>query len=364
MKLFNYAITTCAMLTAGATFAQDLEGEARQFTVADGKLYVGGYFKKADRRVANNTAVWDGTKWATLGKGVDGTTTCVASAGGNKVYISGDFTYADKSETNPGIKSNKIAMWDGTKWNSLGDQTVDRSVNAVVADGDNIYVGGNFTKVGGTTASKGIALYNAKTKKWDGLGNGNFDRAILSMCKIGNDLYVGGIFTLNGDEPMARIAKWDGKAWTEVGNRGLDQSVKCMATDGKNLYVGGTFGADGAGNKLSRVAMWDGTKWNDMDGGLNGEVSSLFVEGGKVYAAGSFNGPNNSKGKGGGILRGLAMWDGSSWSTFPEIQYAQVKTAAVMNGVLYIGGRFDGSGDQRFDGIAKYADGKWVKLVP
>ena len=110
--------------------------------------------------------------------------------------------------------------------------------------------------------------------------------------------------------------------------------------------------------------MWDGTKWNDMDGGLNGEVSSLFVEGGKVYAAGSFNGPNNSKGKGGGMLRGLAMWDGSSWSTFPEIQYAQVKTAAVMNGVLYIGGRFDGSGDQRFDGIAKYADGKWVKLVP
>lgn len=362
MKILNSVITICMLLASANLYAQDLEGEAKQFCVANGKLYVGGYFKKADRRVANNTAMWDGTKWATLGKGVDGTTTCIATTGSN-TYVSGDFTYANKSDSDPGVKSNKIAMWDGTTWHSLGNQTVDRSVNAIVADGDNIYVGGNFTKVGGTTPSKGIALYNAKTKKWDGLGGGNFDRAILAMCKVGNDLYVGGIFTLNGDEPAARIAKWDGKAWTEVGNRGLNQSVKSMATDGKNLYVGGSFSEDGSGNKLSRIAMWDGSKWNDMGGGLNGDVSSIFVDGDKVYVAGSFTGPVNGQLKG-NTLRGFAMWDGSTWTTFPEIQHANVKTAAVMNGVLYIGGLFDGSNEHRFDGIAKYADGKWVKLVP
>lgn len=322
--------------------AQEIEGEAYYMTIYDGKLAIGGYFKKSDRRIVNNITTWDGTKFAGLGKGIDGICKGLAVSG-KDLYAIGDFSYVNKGVDDEGkVESNRIAKWDGTKWVSLGKLNIDREIFAVAAKDGKVYAGGNFTKVGGEIATRSMAMNDGK--KWFAVGNAQFDRAVTSMCFVGSDLYVGGIFTINGEEPMERFAKWDGKTWTEPVRGGLG-GIKSMATDGKNLYLGGSFG----------VKIFDGTKLSDIPGGptSGGEVFGIFVDGKDVYFGG-----NLMMGKG---KSQVAKWDGQSWTSYPNFDYTTIRCVAVYNGVLYAGGLFD---DNKFKGICKLENGAWVRVLP
>jgi len=68
------AIALKATLSPRPAPMSDFEhgAEVRVMRTFEGKLYVGGRFERANRKLANNIAVWDGTAWSTLGKGVDG----------------------------------------------------------------------------------------------------------------------------------------------------------------------------------------------------------------------------------------------------------------------------------------------------
>lgn len=358
MKLIRSVVaTSITMAVAGFTYAQDVTGTVSQMAVVGSKLYVGGLFEKADRRIVNNIAAFEGSKWSGLAKGVDGNVTCISTSG-NNVFVTGDFSYANKVD-GAGTDANKVAMWDGTKWSALGPKTVDRQIYAVVAEGNTAYIGGNFQKVAGSIDTKGVAKWDGK--KWSAVGNAQFDRAILAMATLGNDLYVGGIFTINGDEPMGKVAKWDGTKWTEMGNRGVDGTVTKMISDGKNIYAVGKFSKSGDGTDLNHVGMWDGTKWNGVGGGVNGEVRNIFIDGNKIYVAGSFT--KAGEGKKAKDVFGLAMWDGNQWNGFPEIKYSAPNSVAVINGVIYVGGGFDGSGADQYGGVAKFENGKWSKVT-
>lgn len=341
MKKIILAASILAIATS-QTMAQDISGTTSQMMIADGKLVIGGYFEKSDRRVVNNVTTWDGTKFTGLGKGVDGTCKGLASDGKN-IYVAGEFTYAGKGGDDAGIESNRIAKWDGTKWVSLGKQTVDRQIFCAAFKDGKLYVGGNFTKVGGEVESKGVAVYDGK--KWSSLGNAKFDRAVTSMAFLGNDLYVAGIFTLNGDEPMERFAKWDGKTWSEAVPRGLN-GINTMVSDGKNLILGGKFG----------VKLFDGKSLIEIPNSPEGDVFGAFADAGKIYIAGGFR--RVKVGKKDVETGGFASWDGSAWKAYPEIPYAMLKCVAVYNGVLYVGGDFNNA----YNGIAKFENGAWAKV--
>lgn len=325
--------------------AQDIVGSTSHMIVADGKLIVGGLFEKSDRRVVNNVTTFDGTQFSGLGKGVDGSCKGLASDGKN-IYVAGDFTFANKGTDEVGaVKSNKIARWDGSKWVSLGDQTVDRQVFCATTKDGKLYIGGNFTKVGGTIDTKGVAVYDGK--KWSALGNAQFDRAVTSMTFFGNDLYCAGIFTLNGDEPIERFAKWDGTKWSEPVAGGVN-GINVMVGSGKNLVLGGKFG----------VKLFDGAKLIDIPGAPEGNVFGACVDGDKIYICGDFR--TLKIGKKDVPTYGVAMWDGTKWNAFPEIPYAAIKCMAVYNDVLYVGGDFSGG---NYNGIAKFINGAWSKVV-
>ena len=327
-------------LSSLSTIAQDIDGPTKVMVVADGKLVIGGRFEKSDRRVVNNVTTWDGTKFAGLAKGVDGQCLAIASSGKN-VYVAGDYSVVNKaSDGSSEIPSNRIAHWDGAKWNSLGSQTVDRDVYAAVCKENKLYIGGNFTKIGGNLETKGVGVWDGK--KWSALGNAQFDRAVLAMAFVGNDLYVAGIFKINGDEPMEGIAKWDGKVWTEPFRGGLND-IKTLVSDGKNLYMGGSFG----------LKMFDGTTVTEIKGAPTEDVFGICVDGSKVYIAGGFTMVGGKK------CGGVAMLEGGKWTNYPEIPYATFACVAVYNGVVYAGGQFDGSGDAK--NIVKLENGNWVK---
>ncbi len=337
------------------TTVDDIEGQITHMLVIDGKLYVGGLFEKADRRVVNNVAVWDGTKWSGLGKGVDGIVKAMCAMGKDLV-VAGDFSYVNKSDDAPGIEANRIARWDGKKWNTFAKLNIDREIFALAYDGKTLYIGGNFKKLEGKTDAASVAMWDGKG--WKPVGGSKFDKTVLAMTCVGKTLYVGGFFTTIGDEPASNVAMWDGKAWSEVGKRGIDNTVKALANDGKNVYAAGGFFKAGDGTEMKGLGMWDGTKWSPVGGGVDGEVYSINCIDGKVYVAGNISNVGGKK------TYQVGVWDGKEWSGVPEVIYAQFKTAVLFGGALHIGGSTSDTKEENLKGnILKFTGSAYEGLA-
>ncbi len=205
----------------------------------------------------NYFAKWDGAKWSAVGEGaVSKGTTSPYKVGGNvvysvaidkndNVYIGGAFNYAAYSDN-----GKYIANWDGTKWNTLGTGMDERVVALKCDNAGNLYAGGWFKKAGGVDVNY-IAKWNGSS--WEALGSG-FDHWVYDIAIDSKGvLYASGSFkNLNGVAPPAdadkniqkygtlgKIAKWNGSEWSSVGVLFTD-TVMSMAvdTDG-SIYAGG-----------------------------------------------------------------------------------------------------------------------------
>src|SRR6185436_16075275 len=93
-------------------------------------------------------------------------------------------------------------------------------VTAAVVDGaGNLYIGGTFT-IGGDVFATNIAKWNGS--RWSALGSGISGGdlkpigAPYALAVSGSDLYVGGHFTRAGGTPAHHIAKWNGTNWSAL----------------------------------------------------------------------------------------------------------------------------------------------------
>jgi len=85
------------------------------------------------------------------------------------------------------------------------------------------------------------------------------------MAISGHDIYIGGLFsrvygTTPPDfegTPANCVAKWDGTNWTGLGNglSSISLGVVALMTTGSELFVGGRFGAAG-GKPSKNIALW------------------------------------------------------------------------------------------------------------
>lgn len=98
--------------------------------------------------------------------------------------------------------ANFIARWDGSTWTPL-DSGTDDHVVALAVSGSDLYVGGGFTTVGGTTVDR-IAKWNGSN--WSALGSG-MNSWVSTLAVSGNDLYAGGSFTEVGGKFSSFIAR-------------------------------------------------------------------------------------------------------------------------------------------------------------
>jgi len=64
-------LVTSGMLESGACETNGPAGEVWAFTEFNGRLVAGGTFDNADGNPARNIAIWDGVKWDSLGEGLD-----------------------------------------------------------------------------------------------------------------------------------------------------------------------------------------------------------------------------------------------------------------------------------------------------
>jgi hypothetical protein len=282
-----------------------------------------------------------------------------------------------------------------------GDPGLNGTVHAVVVNGADVYLGGDFTNAYGIPEADYIVKWNGSS--WsalghNGAGNGALNSGVRAIAVSGGNVYVGGNFynaSNNGAALTAAdcIAKWDGTNWSALGNNGagngsLGGSVYAIAINGTDIYAGGNFinvNNNGAVlNAADYVAKWNGSNWSALgsngagSGSLNAVVSVITINGSTFYMGGSFTDVNNN-----GVVLGaadyVAKWNGSNWSALGSdgagdgalnsagIPSEWVAAIALIGSDVYVGGYFadvnnNGAVLDAADFIAKWDGTDWSAL--
>lgn len=273
------------------------------FAIADNEtdVYIGGYFTNLGARIAQRV----GNGWIPLGNGVGTGSEFVSSilVDGNNLYVGGNFTQAGGNTS-----IDYFARWNGSVWSEpgapgIGTATSNR-VNAIVKSGDDIILGGTFQIVG-STLTENIAIYKSSTNSFTAMGLG-LNGTVHSVAAGGNVVYAGGNFTNSGgtNNPMNRFAKFEG-SWVNLGSAISSGTVYTIAVNGNDVYIGGNFTSPG-----NRIAKWNGTAWSTLGTGVNGTVRSIVINGNDVYVGGEFTSAGDRP------AGSIAKWDGTDWHGF------------------------------------------------
>ena len=278
------------------------------------------------------------------------------------------------------------------QWNKVGGTATAGAgasdiVYSLCAVGPNIYAGGVFKSVynNATLSAKGIAVWNTGTSTWSALaGTGITGGAARINAIVYNSttstLYVGGDFTAVGGVAVSNLAKYVGGVWSSVdgvagggvsggtslgsaiGGSGGGWDVQALALDASGtLYVGGNFTTVNGTIGYNNIASFNGVSLSNMSGGVYGNITNpsisvstnatvyaIAVIGGTVYAGGQFT----TAGATGGV-NNIAQWNGASWSPVgTSIANSGIYSLCVYNNKLYAGGGFTtlgGNGSNSFD---------------
>jgi hypothetical protein len=191
-----------------------------------------------------------------------------------------------------------------------------------------------------------VTIFSVYSQSWSPMGGGTgWGNAV---CVYNNELYAGGTYG---------IRKWDGYTWVNVGG-GINGEVFSLAVLQGELYAGGNFTL--AGNlEIPFIARWDGSNWSDLGGSPNSLVRCLTVHANKLIIGGYFiqceNMPANH----------IIEYDGNHFSlmgTGTGGSQGQVMALTSYGNDLVAGGFFTTAGGMSANHIAKWNGTAWSPL--
>uniref|UniRef100_A0A7S0Z8T4 Protein kinase domain-containing protein n=1 Tax=Ostreococcus mediterraneus TaxID=1486918 RepID=A0A7S0Z8T4_9CHLO len=324
-----------------------------------GHLYAAGDFTTIGGVSANRVAKWDGTSWTALGTGLNDDASSIIFDNTNGVlYAGGSFTTAG------GVSTHQVALWNGATWSSLGTRsssTYSAAYSLALSTAGTLYVGGRYLSASSTPS---IQSWNGAT--WTNINTdyGRIDTLAIDVTT--GHLYAGGSFTTIGGVAASRVAKWDGASWSAVG-AGADSSGEVYAitqTKSNKMCIGGEF------QRVSTTPASSLFLWNPSTSSypkVFTDVITTFISvrvmidtpyPGYVYVGGIFITMQ------GVAARGVARWDGTSWSALGAGISGTVEALAYdsSNNVLYVGGTFSLAGSTIVSNIAKWDGASWSSV--
>ncbi len=273
-----------------------------------------------------------------------------AADGSGGFYIGGYFTcigpntsgLCDGADDVPRNRAAHINA-DGSvdpSWNP----NLNGGVQAIAVSGSNVYLGGNFTTVGGATRNRAAAVGTDGTLTgW----NPNLDGGVLAIGVSGSNVYLGGYFTIVGGAARNYAAAVGTDGTLTSWNPDLNNRVNAIGVSGSNVYLGGNFTTVGGATRNRAAAVGtDGalTSWNPN---LNSDVNAIGVSGSNVYLGGYFTTV-------GGAARNYAAavgTDGTLTSWNPNLNN-RVTAIGVSGSNVYLGGDFTTVGAATRNGAA------------
>lgn len=317
---------------------------------ANGNIYVGGEFKLNNGILVNGIAMWDGEAWSSLGNGLTGGwrggIVYAIAVDSNKVYVGGDFTMAGD------VEANRIAMWDGNNWHALGSG-MDAEVHAIATDGDNVYAGGYDISEAGGISVNNIAKWDGQN--WSAMGNGVYNYNYVEAIAANNDtVFVGGNFIEAGEDTVNYIAFWDGNSWNAMAS-GMSGKVNALALSNGTLFAGGEF-VEAGGDTVNYIAKWNGNEWRSVGKGVSKTVYSIAISGNDLYLGGRFEMADTA------VAIRIAKWDGDRWYPLAGGIGFSLKVIAAYGNNVYAGGDFDEVDGKEQNNFAWWNDQSWSGL--
>ena len=256
-----------------------------------------------------------------------------------------------------------VAAGKATAWNPKANG----AVNTVGVSGSTVYAGGTFTEIGGSLRERVAAV--CATAKCEGevaAGNATawnpelLGAVVLTLAISGSTVYLGGEFTKAGGSArkdiaaVCAIAKCEGviaagkaTAWKPTANA----KVQTLAVSGANVYAGGAFTeiAVAKRNFIAELNASGTVKAEAWNPNANNAVDAITVN--TTTSVVYFGGVLSSIG--GEPRENLAALNSSnevtSWSPSAN---KPVKTLVVSGSTVYVGGEFTSAGGETRERLA------------
>lgn len=336
--------------------AQATAGTIKALLVAGGNLYVGGGFATIGGAAQPALAALDRVTGAAVGgwaPAVTGTVNALA-LGGGVLYAGGSFT--------SGARTSLIAVNPGTGVvnAAFNPDPTGGPVNAVVALGTSVYIGGQFTTVFGGATGRLVKIDvagPALDAAWTPAPNG----IVFALGTDGTALYAGGSFSTFGGAGRVGVAAvlptgtGTATAW-DPGGTNAGTTVRALSVAGGNVYIGGNFETIGAAarHSLAAVAADATATLQPWAPEPNDFVNAIAATATAVYAGGTFGGI------GGRALMSLYPIDlltGAPMAFFSHdfnsIIGNDLRAIAVCGDAVYVAGTFSAvDGVQRLNAAA------------
>jgi hypothetical protein len=177
-----------------------------------------------------------------FGWGQDGTAYAVAIGGGN-VFAGGAFNNAlYKTQSTPRVNLMAVSASTGALSTTFRADT-NGIVRALATDSNWLYVGGEFTNIGGVTVNR-LARVDLATGAVDAGFTPNVPNTVRGLAIRGTDLYVVGDFgSINGTTRKYAAAISTDTGALEAFNPTLNGRAFAVSptSDGTRVYLGGNF---------------------------------------------------------------------------------------------------------------------------
>lgn len=310
------ANVTVSLSPLGLPNGKGLNGTVNALAAdASGNVYAGGLFTRTADGTANLNRIArynPATKtWVALaGGGLNDNVEALAVVGDN-LYVGGYFSAtADGTVTN----LNRIARYNLTTntWFPVAGNGLfgfgAASVSAFAVKDNVLYVGGNFSRTfdNSVTNLNYIAAYDLTANIWSPLADGGLNANVNALAIVGDDLYIGGGFTrtFNNFYFLFRITRYNltNQTWFEFANSGLDAEAKRLTVSGNYVFVNGFFSRTRDNTIiLDSLARYDiaNNSWTRMPGDAASrlaaiQTNSVLQVGSDLFVGGNFHGAGNN----------------------------------------------------------------------
>ncbi len=298
----------------GTVFALAVDGDI---------LYVGGAFSAAGGAAATGVARWDGSNWHPVGGGVAGVGAVVKSlwVDGSGLLVGGRFDWVNES-----TPANGLARWSGSSWLVMGGipPGILHDIRSIAVNDGTIYVGGVLLFPGSTRPDEATLsrATPAVLSNHAGSVNGGVEctpcTSVNAILADGNDLLVAGAFVSTGSavllgSPYSLVRLVNATTPVGLGDGTMTPMIRAggvinaLAQFNGSTFAGGSFG-ELRGTTARNLAGWNGGEWTAIGTGVSASVNALVATDSLLIAGGTFT-------EAGGTAVGyIAAWDGMSWS--------------------------------------------------
>ncbi|MFM8322180.1 MAG: hypothetical protein ACKOC5_14805 [Chloroflexota bacterium] len=254
----------------------------------------------------------------------------LATGPSGELYVGGNFTMIG------GITAARMARWNGSQWSALAGG-LNARVDALLYGGDNwLYAGGSFTKSGGSPADY-IAAWDGSS--WHELAA--LPVSVSAVQALAMDSQAR-LYAAIDSVSVSQVYRYAGGAWSAVGEK-FSLSIEALAFDSQDrLFAGGSFtqyngsgfiGADSA----AHILMFADGRWQGLGGVVDLPVQALTVDGQDNLYIGCTGTSQTGSFPPGFVAR----WQNGAWDTLNGGVNSQVRALALDgSGSLYAAGNF------------------------